>query len=137
MKGRKGFTLIEILVALSILGIGLAIVLQLFSGGLRSAKISEEYTKALWYGKAKMEEMLATKELTEGETEGRFDSQYSWRAEVEKANPSLGLREEEASLPVDLYRIVLRVTWASGAGQRRLEIESLRVFKAAEKGSET
>jgi len=125
----------EVLVAVAILGIGLGILLELFSGGLRSAKISEEYTKALWYGKAKMEEVLTSKNLSEGVTEDAFDSQFSWKSDVIKANPSLGQEENgEARLPVDLYKIIVKVTWRSGLGQRSLEMESLRAFKPAEDG---
>jgi general secretion pathway protein I len=130
-NNQSGFTLMEVLVAIAILGIGLGIILELFSGGLRSAKISEEYSKAVWYGKAKMEEMLTTKDLSEGVTEAAFDSQFSWKSEVSKANPSLGQEGNvEARLPVDLYKIRVNVTWRSGRGQRSLEMESLRAFKS-------
>ena len=80
----------EVLVAVAILGIGLGILLELFSGGLRSAKISEEVTKAQWFGKVKMEEILNAKDLSEGVTEDTFDSQFSWKSEVTKNNPALG-----------------------------------------------
>jgi general secretion pathway protein I len=126
-----GFTLMEVLVSMAILGIALTLILELFSGGLRSAKISEEYTKAIWYGKAKMEEMLSVQDLSEGVTEGSFDSQYAWRSEVKKSNPKLTVEEDgQTSLPIDLYQIVVRVTWPSGSGQRSYEVESLRVFKS-------
>jgi general secretion pathway protein I len=131
-----GFTLLEVLVAMAILGIGLCVILELFSGGLRSAKVSEEYVKATWHGKGKMEEVLSAKDLTEGVTEGSFDSQFSWTLEVKKANPSMSTAEpageEGESLPVDLYQVVLKVTWPSGARQRTLELESLRTYKKEE-----
>jgi len=130
---RRGFTLIEIVVALGLLGIGLTVILELFAGGLRSARVSEDYTKATWHGQAKMEEMLMTRELSEGVTEGTFDSQFSWKSEVKKATPSLGQDEKaEASLPIDLYQIMVTVTWPSGPGSRSLELESLRTYKSEE-----
>jgi general secretion pathway protein I len=130
MRAKNGFTLMEVLVAMAILGIGLAILLELFSGGLRSARVSEEYTRALWYGKAKMEEMLTAKDLSEGVTEDTFDSHFSWKSEVTKANPSLGQESSvNATLPIDLYKVIVKVTWPSGQGQRSLEMESLRAFK--------
>ena len=137
MKNRKGFTLIEVLVSVVLLGIGLTVILELFSGGLRSARISEEYTRAVWYGRTKMEEMLITGDLPEGMTEGTFDHQYSWKAEVKKSNPSI-VQEMETmtALPTDLYQIVVTVTWPSGTRQRSLEIESLRAFKG-EPGEKT
>lgn len=118
---------------MAILGIGLGILLELFAGGLRSAKISEEVTRAQWYGKAKMEEILTARDLTEGVTEDVFNSQFSWKSEVTKANPSLGLDETAGgNLPVDLYKIGVKVTWRSGLAERSLELESLRAYKPAE-----
>jgi general secretion pathway protein I len=135
MKDKRGFTLMEVLVAISILGIGLGIILELFSGGLRSAKISEEVTKAVWYGQSKMEELLNTKELSEGTTEDAFDAQFAWKTEIKKANPPLGLAEKDpAPLPIDLYQILVKVTWQSGKNHRSFELESLRAYKTEAAG---
>ncbi|NWG02305.1 MAG: prepilin-type N-terminal cleavage/methylation domain-containing protein, partial [Syntrophaceae bacterium] len=49
----KGFTLIEVLLAVLILGIGLTLIIELFSGGLRLARTSEEYTRAVNYARMK------------------------------------------------------------------------------------
>ena len=136
MKNRKGFTLIEILVSVVLLGVGLTVILELFSGGLRSVRISEEYTRAVWYSRTKMEEMLIARDFSEGVTEGAFDPQYSWKAEVKKSNPSIGQEEETSStLPIDLYQVVITVTWISGVRQRSLEIESLRALKEEQGGT--
>jgi general secretion pathway protein I len=136
-RDNLGFTLMEVLVSMAILGIALTLILELFSGGLRSAKISEEYTKAIWYGKAKMEEMLTVQDLTEGVTEGSFDSQYTWRSEVKKSNPKLTAEGDvPLTLPIDLYQIIVRVSWASGSGQRSYEVESLRIFKSEDDSGE-
>ncbi len=133
MKDKKGFTLIEVLVAIAILGIGFGVIFELFSGGLRSAKLSEDYLKATWYGKAKMEEVLSQKDFSEGSTEGTFDTQFSWKVDVTKVTPSLGQKEgEESDLPVDLYQVVLKVSWPSGKGERSLDMESLRAFEIKE-----
>jgi general secretion pathway protein I len=133
IRGREGFTLIEIVVALAILSIGVTVIMELFAGGLRSARVSEDYTKATWHGQAKMEEMLMIRDLSEGVTEGTFDDQFSWKSEVKKDTPSLGQDENTgASPPVDVYQIVVTVTWPSGTGKRSLELESLRAYKSEE-----
>ena len=120
----------EVLISVAILGIGLGVIMELFSGGLRSARISEEVTQAVWYGRAKMEDLMTAKELTEGVAEDAFNSQFSWSSEVTKVPPPLGLEAgENVTLPIDLYRIVVKVIWRSGHGQRSLEMESLRAFK--------
>ena len=62
-----GFTLLEVLVATMVLGISVVIVLQLFSGGLDQARRAEDYTRAVFHARAKMEEVLL--DLPSGEAE--------------------------------------------------------------------
>ena len=50
----KGFTLIEVIVALSILGIAITVILQLFSVNLRAISQSEDYVMALIQADLKM-----------------------------------------------------------------------------------
>ena len=55
---QKGFTLIETLVAVMILAISLVVVMQLFSGGLKSNKVSNDYLYGIFHAREKMEELL-------------------------------------------------------------------------------
>ena len=47
VRSKKGFTLLEVIIALAILGIGLTVIMELFSGGLRLGRVSHEYTQAM------------------------------------------------------------------------------------------
>jgi prepilin-type N-terminal cleavage/methylation domain-containing protein len=50
-KRFQGFTLIEVVVALTVLGVGLIVIIELFSGGLRLGRMAEEYTQAVSYAR--------------------------------------------------------------------------------------
>ena len=65
-REEKGFTLLEIVVAMAILGIGLVIIIELFGGGLRLGRASQEYTRAAGYAKLKLEEIALSSTLEEG-----------------------------------------------------------------------
>ena len=65
-----GFTLIEIMVTMAILGIALTVIIELFSGGLRLAKKSEDYSRAVFYGRQLLEEICLQEEIFEKEEEG-------------------------------------------------------------------
>src|SRR4030042_229498 len=74
-----GFTLMEVVVALAILSVGLTVIIELFAGGLRLARVSEEYTKAVNYARIKMEEIAVKPKMEEGNEEGKFDERFGWR----------------------------------------------------------
>ncbi|MCJ7810032.1 MAG: prepilin-type N-terminal cleavage/methylation domain-containing protein, partial [Desulfobulbaceae bacterium] len=76
-----GFTLLEILVAISIMAICLTVIFQLFSGGLKSGRLSDDYTRGVFHAREIMEEILVSDALAEGISEGRFNDSYAWKAE--------------------------------------------------------
>ena len=78
--------------AISILAISLVVILQLFSGALKSSRMSDEYTRGIFYAQEKMEEILLKQRLTSGVEEGEFDPAYRWRAEIVRIEQT----EEEA-----------------------------------------
>ena len=76
-RGDTGFTLIEALVALAILGVALAAVLRAYGAGFRSAERAEMQTHALLLAESRLAEAATT--LTEpGESRGR-EAGYAWR----------------------------------------------------------
>lgn len=80
---EEGFTLLEIMVAMAILGIGLVVVIQLFSANLRSGKLSREYTMAVLAAKSCMDELiLKGNSLTKskkGETKLANGYEFHWK----------------------------------------------------------
>jgi general secretion pathway protein I len=140
MKGRlksQGFTLLEVLVAMAILGIGLIVIIELFSGGLRLGRTSEEYTRAVGYARMKLEEISLAKSLEEGIEEGEFDREYRWQVEVKKVDLLPPGRETSYQPPVALYWVRIEVLWKSGIRERTTALESYRILKAEESGQKT
>jgi general secretion pathway protein I len=134
---NKGFTLIEVVVALAILGVGLIVIIELFSGGLRLGKTSEEYTKAVEYARMKMEEIAVQRSVEEGIEEGEFDDVFHWRVGAKKMDILPIEKSSDFKPPVDLYQIQVNITWKSGSKERSVGIESYKTIKLEdhEKGS--
>lgn len=134
---NKGFTLIEVVVALAILGVGLIVIIELFSAGLRLGKTSEEYTKAVEYARMKMEEIAVQRSVEEGIEEGEFDDVFRWRVGAKKMDILPIEKSSDFKPPVDLYQIQVNITWKSGSKERSVGIESYKTIKLEdhEKGS--
>ena len=122
-RTTSGFALIEILVAVSVLAISLVVILQLFSGGLKSRKLSEQYARGVFHAREKMAEILLEPGLSEGETEGQFEDEYQWQAVVTRVVSD----EDEEKLPVNLLNVELRITWRDGEKEKSFSIDTLKV----------
>lgn len=131
VRSKKGFTLLEVIIALAILGIALTVIMELFSGGLRLGRVSHEYTKAMNFASLKLEEMTARKTIEAGEEEGEFDKTFRWRTGVEKVDILPYDKGTEFKPPVDLYHIRVNVLWTSGSKERSAGIESYKTVKPA------
>ena len=132
-KFDKGFTLIEVVVGLAILGVGLTVIIELFSGGLRLGRTSMEYTKAVNYARVKMEETMAKPVVEEGTQEGESDDKiFRWQTGVKKVDLLSIDKSIDYRPPVELYQIKIDVLWKSGAKEKSMSVESLKATKPEE-----
>ncbi|MBI3353498.1 MAG: prepilin-type N-terminal cleavage/methylation domain-containing protein [Nitrospirae bacterium] len=109
-KRQKGFTLLEIMIALAILSLSLIALLSLRNSSIRLVEHSDRITTATLLAKAKMEEMPRSLQI--GEAEGGFDGDefkgYKWKRSV-RTTPFAFIKE-----------VVVVVMWDEGKGDVRL-----------------
>jgi prepilin-type N-terminal cleavage/methylation domain-containing protein len=120
----RGFTLLEVLVATAILGIAVAVVLQLFSANLRALAASEDYVSATKRAEAKMREILDDPSLTETSLSETTGDGYRIDVSITDALP-----ERTETLPVKLLEISLTVHWSKGLKERSLSLKTMKVVK--------
>ncbi len=77
-KFRLGFTLLEVMVAMAIVGLGIVTLLQIFSSGLRLGTKSSERTEAILYGRQVMDDALIRRDVRRGREDGSFENKYRW-----------------------------------------------------------
>ena len=133
MKAKnRGFTLIEVIVALAVLSIGLVVIIELFSGGLRSGRMSAEYTRAINFARFRMEEISTNAAIDEGTEQGRFDDHYRWQTQVKRVPFLPGDKNSGFISPVELYQVRINILWQSGSRERSISIESYKTVKRGE-----
>jgi general secretion pathway protein I len=132
MKRTTGFTLIEVVVAMAILSVGITVIIELFSGSLRLVRTSGEYTKAVNYGRIKMEEMTVKPTVNEGIEEGEFDGTYRWQVDVKRVDLLPARIEIDFRPPVELFQVKVHVLWKSGTKERSTMLETYRTIKLEE-----
>ena len=121
-SSAKGFTLLEVLVAVALLGIAITVVLQLFSADLKAIAASEEYVSATARAEAKMREVQDNDTLSEGTTSEMTNDGY--RLDVSVAST---LQERTDTLQVMLMDILVTVRWTKGTKERSLSLRTMKL----------
>ena len=127
LRATRGFTLLEVLVALVVLAVVAVAVLQLFGGGLRLARTAGDHVGATLLASAKLAEVGGAsldEELTDGS-----DGIYRWtrRVTLERALFPLEAASPEAA-KVRLARVSVEVRWGASL---RVELTTLRAWSPA------
>ncbi len=133
----RGFTLIEVVVAMAILGVGLTVIIELFSGGLRLGRTSVEYTKAINYARMKMEEITVKQSMEEGSEEGEFDNTFRWQVETKKVDVLSIEKGIDFKPPTELFQVKVNILWKSGSKERSTRIETYRTIKLEDEGKKS
>ncbi len=123
---HRGMTLIEVLVAFVVLSVTMAVILQIFSGGMRNARLAEGYNRALFLAQSQMASVGQEQKLAVGESSGSVGDGLHWRVTIDGYDDEGAV--ERYALTQRLYQVRVRVDWNSGDGQQRqVQLVSLRL----------
>lgn len=125
-KKSQGFTLLEVLVAMTIVGLGVVTLLQIFSLGLRLGTRSSARTEAVTYGARVMDELLARKKLPEGSESGRLGTDGRWQAQTQVVRESSAL---SLSSQWELKEVAVEIIVGDGGRERSIEFKTLRLAR--------
>jgi len=123
---QQGFSLLEILVAFSILALSLGIILNIFSTGLRTAIISEEYIQATAIAESLLAKTGTEFPLEETNNQGIDNDKYHWRIEILPFTGLAGDFDAE-QFPVNAFRVDISVTWQEGKTSRSMVLTTLKL----------
>jgi general secretion pathway protein I len=118
-----GFSLLEVLIALAILGVSVVSVFQLFSITLRSTKKAEDYTQALLYAQSLLDEAYSSSDPADSPVTVRFGKGYQGSRQVQ-------LKSASEDGTIRMYEITASVSWQPAGS---LRITALRSVYVAEK----
>lgn len=129
VNSKRGFTLLEMIVATLIMGIAITGLLSGISGAARNAARLREYDRVVQLARLRMDDLLVDYRMPRNQVlEGGFERSLTggmeagWRAQLipfeGPPNPAPGA--------FALDQIKLEVWWISGRERRTFALESLR-----------
>lgn len=122
-RARRGFSLLEMLVATVLLGTVIIGLLTLVTSSLSNAVVVRDYDRAAMLGKAKMSELLMVSPLPiDQPLSGRYDEDWRWEAVVTPFEAIPPVRVGSRMI----LRIQLFISWRNAAGDRRSEFIGYR-----------
>lgn len=128
-KSESGFTLIEVLVALAIIGLALGAVAGVFGLGLTGHETASAAETALAVAEEQL--TLAAETPHPGGTKGIFANRFAWQTTVAPYQDAKEKTEDVPSGLPPLYRIAVKVAWSDGRHTREVSLSTLRLGSTA------
>lgn len=122
---NRGMTLIEVLVAFVVLSVTMAVILQIFSGGMRNARMASSYSRAVFLAESRLAAAGVERPLVQGDSSGQVGANLQWRVSV--APMDEGGTTEQQRMPMRLYRVRAWVGWAEDGRDRQVELASIKL----------
>lgn len=119
-KSERGFTLLEVIVAFAVVALALGAVFQIFSTGLRSAVVTENYNMATLLAESKLTAMGIEAPLAAGDQSGTFANGYRWQTTVHPYDD-----EGVVSEVISAFEVTVTVTWGGLTRDRMVSLSTL------------
>ena len=132
MKTTRGFTLLEVLMAVGLLAVLSALVISTMSGGLRQIRWSSQASEASMHAQSLLDTLGTMEFIEPGSRRGVLDDgKFRYELDIEEVpDPSIGAdaptSEIEAVNPPVLYQVNLLVSWGNNKPQEQLRFVSYK-----------
>jgi general secretion pathway protein I len=122
MKMQRGFTLMEMLVAVMVLGTAVAAISGVIATSMRNVSRVEEYERVTLLARSQMNELM-TLPWKDGQTwSGNWADGYHWTA-IANVVP---MQKGQEGAAYELMRMTLIGTWKTTRGQKTYTLETAR-----------
>ena len=127
MKRQRGFSLLEVILAFTLLAVALGILMAILGGGLTQVRQSGDATVAALHAQSLLAQLGAGEALQPGRQEGGFErDRYRWQLDVAPFADPLAARAQRDPGAPQLLDVRLQVRWGEGRGQA-LQWRTLRL----------
>ncbi|MHB9117867.1 MAG: type IV pilus modification PilV family protein [Burkholderiales bacterium] len=132
-KPAAGFTLIEVLVAMTILGVAYAAILGAFSGSIKLLRQASEYQNAMLLARSKLDETAIDPNLDiedRGTEEKYGNISYAYKIVIRPIPLLEPALLQTVQLPIKLQEITVDVFWGEKGHERRYKLTSYKMSPA-------
>lgn len=111
---------------MTIVGLGVVTLLEIFSLGMRLGARSSVRTEALSYGRQVMDEFLARRKWQDGTEQGKLAANSRWKLQV---RPAPGRSSASLASEWELKEVALEMMVTDAGRERSIELNTMRLVK--------
>ncbi len=128
-RRQHGFSLLEILIAFSILALSLGILLNIFSGGVHTAMIADDYTMAVQIAESLMAKTGSEIAIKDHQSSGVENEKYRWTLDIRPFIPA-GDSLDPKNMAAEIFKVNVIVAWGdgeAGSDDRQVQLATLKL----------
>jgi general secretion pathway protein I len=120
----NGFTLLEVLAAIALLGIAFAVLMQVAGGAIGLTGQAADASEAAMWARSKLDSAYVVEPLRPGRSAGQFDRKFRWQLDVTPWHAAAA----DDQTPLQLYQLDLQVSWGAAAHPHTANFRTLRLL---------
>lgn len=121
--GEAGFTVVEVVAALTILAIALGVLLNVMSNSLRQTGRAETVAEAGSLARSLLARTGTELPLRDGLITGQADGGFRWQVRI----APYGDGADQRAWPVAAHQVLAEVSWRDGLQERSIVLTTLRL----------
>lgn len=131
-KKQTGFSLIEVLVAFTILVLVLPMTYKLYRQNMYSSQLQHEYFVASTIAHNKIKELTTDELKQDFEDNGIEYNHYYWKRNISTVKNSAEEIETTTALNILLKEIIVEVSWNNGEKTHDINFQTISLVSARE-----
>ena len=121
--GEAGFTVVEVVIALTILALALGVLLNVMSNSIRQTGRAETIAEAGSLAQSLLAKIGTELPLRDGQITGQSEHGFRWRVQIDPYGDGTDGRE----WPVAAHQVLAEVLWSDGLRGHSLVLTTLRL----------
>ena len=124
----RGFSLLEILVAFTLMALVVAVLMRVFSGGLQGIGLAEDYARASSLAESKLASVGSEVPLKVGDVSGGDAERFRWKIAMQLYDDKASVAAPsplQTPMRVELFEVNVSVTWSEYGKDRQVNLATL------------
>jgi general secretion pathway protein I len=134
MREARGFTLLEMLIALVIAGMALGVMFKVATESLHGSQVSARYEEAVVRARSHLAMVTNGGSLAAGNWSGDDGGGYQWHLRITQLAAGATQQNDGSVVPLALFAVSIWITWGEGDNTREVRLDTEQIGQPSGNG---